>query len=184
MKKKIIDIIPIIILVLIIVLFIMLFGYYQNRNNNPSKISKSGESDFIINTLPKPETITNKDSKNIISGEIKDKEEINSGENIIIDNQDEDIKTTSNIENINTLGESGEEEKEAEHISQTTEPKEEQKKQDQIIKSSSETSNQEKQEILNELDSALQELLDVVGKVPIVDEEKLNASLIESEAMP
>ena len=54
---------------------------------------------------------------------------------------------------------------------------------DAVISSTTETSNQEKQEVLNELDKALQGLLEVVGKVPTVDETKLNASL-ESEVQP
>ena len=46
-----------------------------------------------------------------------------------------------------------------------------------IIVSRTETSNQEKQEVLNEIDDALKDLLDAVGKVKTVDESKLDASL-------
>ena len=52
-----------------------------------------------------------------------------------------------------------------------------------IIVSRTETSNQEKQEVLNEIDDALKDLLDAVGKVQTVDESKLDASL-ESEVEP
>ena len=46
-----------------------------------------------------------------------------------------------------------------------------------VISSDPQTSNQEKQEILTEIDVALKGLLEAVGKVEIVDEDKLNASL-------
>lgn len=55
--------------------------------------------------------------------------------------------------------------------------------QDPVITSSTETSNQEKQQVLNEIDDALQGLLEAVRKVPTVDESKLDASL-ESEVQP
>ena len=55
--------------------------------------------------------------------------------------------------------------------------------QEPVITSSVDTSNQEKQQVLNELDDALKGLLEVVGKVPTVDENKLDASL-ESEVQP
>ena len=48
---------------------------------------------------------------------------------------------------------------------------------DIVISSELQTSNQEKQEILSEIDEALQGLLEVVGKVEIVDEERLDATL-------
>ncbi len=50
-----------------------------------------------------------------------------------------------------------------------------------IIKSDNETSNQEKQQVLTEIDDALQGLLEAVGKVPTVDEDKLNQSLENGE---
>lgn len=59
----------------------------------------------------------------------------------------------------------------------------EQKAPEAVITSTAETSNQEKQQVLNELDEALQGLLDVVSKVPTVDESKLDASL-GSEVQP
>ena len=46
-----------------------------------------------------------------------------------------------------------------------------------IISSELQTSNQQKQEILTEIDKALQGLLEAVGKVEVVDEERLNATL-------
>ncbi len=55
--------------------------------------------------------------------------------------------------------------------------------QEPVITSDINTSNQEKQQVLNELDDALKGLLEVVGKVPTVDENKLDASL-ESEVQP
>ena len=66
----------------------------------------------------------------------------------------------------------------------TDETKEQDKEQDSVIVSDVETSNEEKRQVLNELDSTLQGLLEAVGKVPTVDEEKLEASLIESEVAP
>ena len=53
-----------------------------------------------------------------------------------------------------------------------------------IISSDTETSNQDKQQVLSEIDSALQGLLEAVGNVPIVDEEKLNKTLESSEVTP
>jgi hypothetical protein len=50
-----------------------------------------------------------------------------------------------------------------------------------IISSDNETSNQDKQQVLSEIDDALQGLLEAVGKVPTVDEEKLNKTLENSE---
>ena len=46
-----------------------------------------------------------------------------------------------------------------------------------LITSDSQTSNQQKQEILTEIDKALQGLLEAVGKVEVVDEERLDATL-------
>ena len=53
-----------------------------------------------------------------------------------------------------------------------------------IISSDTETSNQDKQQVLSEIDDALQGLLEAVGNVPIVDEEKLNKTLESSEVTP
>ena len=69
-------------------------------------------------------------------------------------------------------------------INVSTPKKDETKEQDSVIVSDVETSNEEKRQVLNELDSTLQGLLEAVGKVPTVDEEKLDASLIESEVAP
>ena len=53
-----------------------------------------------------------------------------------------------------------------------------------IISSSSETSNEEKQEVLTEIDEALKGLLEAVGKVEIVDETRLDASLKSEVEVP
>lgn len=52
-----------------------------------------------------------------------------------------------------------------------------------VISSNVDTSNEEKRQVLNELDTALQGLLEAVGKVPTVNEEKLDASLKEGEVV-
>ena len=50
-----------------------------------------------------------------------------------------------------------------------------------VISSNNETSNQDKQQVLSEIDDALQGLLEAVGKVPTVNEEKLNMTLENGE---
>lgn len=53
-----------------------------------------------------------------------------------------------------------------------------------LISSDPETSNQQKQEILTEIDTALQGLLEAVSKVETVDENRLNATLNSEVVKP
>lgn len=53
-----------------------------------------------------------------------------------------------------------------------------------LISSSPETSNEEKQEVLNEIDKALKGLLEAVGKVEVVDETRLDATLNSEVEVP
>lgn len=53
-----------------------------------------------------------------------------------------------------------------------------------VISSNEETSNAEKQQVLSEIDQALKGLLDVVGKVETVDEERLDATLEREVEQP
>lgn len=53
-----------------------------------------------------------------------------------------------------------------------------------VISSELETSSQEKQQVLSEIDEALKGLLEAVGKVEVVDEDRLNASLNSEVEQP
>ena len=124
----------------------------------------------------------------INNGEVKqepnivDKNEPNSGDSI----KNEDINkqpyenensNSGSSESISQNNNSGDDNS-GENIPDTIVeiPKEEENNQI-LITSDSQTSNQQKQEILTEIDKALQGLLEAVGKVEVVDEERLDATL-------
>lgn len=161
-KKNIMTIASIMIVILALLLVVIFINYNQPLENTKSPtILSSGEA-------KKPQ----------INNELDVSNNNDSGE--------------SNIEIITQSGETTSGEIEADDkVEEKEEPiKNEPKKTDfgtlseaSIISSQTETSNQEKQQILNEIDDALQGLLDAVGKVQTVDEAKLDASL-ESEVEP
>lgn len=66
----------------------------------------------------------------------------------------------------------------------TIELPEDKQKPNEIISSNTETSSQEKQEVLTEIDEALKGLLEAVGKVEIVDETRLDATLRQEVETP
>lgn len=130
-------------------------GLIESIINNSSEKTDSGNSQLVLNSgdnLGKPE----------ISGETLLPEKI-------IDN---------NIDDENYIKEGSGDENSGDVLPSTIIeiPSEEEPSQI-LITSDSQTSNQQKQEILTEIDKALQGLLEAVGKVEVVDEERLDATL-------
>ena len=143
------------------------------KGNPVLKPKESGDSILKANTentnievLDSGEHIISDAPTNVVTSEPVE----NSQENFMIDNN---VSQSDNIEAIPTS-----------RPRRPTKPKnniDTDDTKEPVISSNIETSNEEKRQVLNELDSALQGLLDAVGKVPTVDEEKLDASLKGSE---
>ena len=166
------------IIILIALLILIFLNYFNNReiiniinSNNSNVMHTSGENTTNNNVENNRDIIDTKEESGdivslIMSGEsnIEPVPEIQN-ENIIVS----DTKV-NNIPDVKPNNDSNTEEK----------PKEN----NTVITSNVDTSNEEKRQVLNELDSALKGLLDVVSKVPTVDEEKLDASLKVSEVSP
>ncbi len=186
MNNRIIRIATIMIFVLIVLLLVIFYGYISTR-------------DISTNIKGRPHV-----SENSVS--------FSSGDKVLVSGEDNDLEKISGEENQIEVTASAEIEKNPEPIIKDEPTKQETKVeedngeneqrmpdtiieipnendndriiQEPIISSSIETSNEEKRQVLNELDSALQGLLEAVGNVPTVDEDKLNASLTESEVAP
>ena len=196
----------IMIIILILVLILIAITYFNSREIVDTKVpyvsNSSGEKknieekelDDIIDNMSDEDSIQivsgESVTTNITSGELNTK-----NDEMIVKNVEEfsgddkenqkvvEILDTNVDNNIAEINSSGENEKEEITVNDYETPYNTKDK-EPVITSSSETSNQEKQQILNELDDALQGLLEAVGKVPTVDEEKLDASLKESEVQP
>ena len=169
MNKWIKIITSLMIIILIALLILIFLNYFNNReiiniinSNNTNNIHASGE-----NAKDEKENIdivvSSGEKENFESGEITD-------EPIVEQIQDEKKPDPTNKTDKKTEIKPQADEKPKDNNS--------------VISSNVDTSNEEKRQVLNELDSALKGLLDVVSKVPTVDEEKLDASLKESEVSP
>ncbi len=190
MQSTLFKITTVMIIILFLILVSMFIGYFLRDEETKPVVTPRASGEQVSTKAPK-ETKNN-------SGEINIDEKLSSGEATLIvtpsvaptinptakptakpddkTNPKPTVKIDETIipENV-TEPQSGNTEidnKEKEPIAPET-----------VITSTAETSNQEKQQVLNELDEALQGLLDVVSKVPTVDESKLDASL-GSEVQP
>ena len=189
MNKKMMQVITILIILLSIVLAVVFFGYLlSHRPSNvktPYKPNSQVSGEKTNEVIPsKPSSDDKIEESGDISGDIIETlpiESSNENENV------QDDKVTNNkVDEKAPIKEPTpqvvEEDKNS-TIPNTIIEIGDNVVQDPVISSNTETSNQEKQQVLNELDSALQGLLEAVGKVPTVDEQKLDASL-ESEVQP
>ena len=189
MNKNLKFITLVMIIILIIALLVIAATYFSRRRitdtKTPYVLNNSGESTQV---KIKP-SVASGDFVEISStseGEHLPKELTSSGEEDIDEPQIDVPKITTDIKlegsdgNITiSSGNDGHENEIVNNTEVSTTPNTE-----PIIISTTEASNQEKQQILDELDDALQGLLEAVGKVPTVDEDRLNASLQESEVQP
>ena len=198
MNKNIFRITTIMIVILTLILVAIFIDYFSksediiNRQNPNTHISgektsnreENNKNNATINSMEdgsksgeetNAEHLAEQSGENL-NNELKIDEEIITPEN----NKQETIKEPE--ENINDVKTEATDSGEANSIS-TVKIDFKDNTQDPVISSSTETSNQEKQQVLNELDDALQGLLEAVSKVPTVDETKLDASL-ESEVQP
>lgn len=201
MNKRIMRLTAIMIIILVIILIIVFTTYLANRNENSIKKPNTSRVSGEVNTPnpPTTEIISSGEEKNSDkpSGEIivenNGIENNSSNEDKNKDKEKEtkvEIKTENNNKgkNENKNDQNNEASNNNEDENKTSMPDiiinvKEENKQEPVITSDINTSNQEKQQVLNELDDALQGLLEVVSKVPTVDEQKLDASL-ESEVQP
>ncbi len=195
MNNKILMITTTMIFITIVVLLCIFFSYLTSRdiaNSRPSSnLHVSGETsisgDKKVKDEIKPEDADSGDlpvideplqevdsNKSIDEPSITNNE--NPQENVEVENNQAEIKDENKSDTI--------EQKDNKPVNIEKPIKEDPKIQEPIISSSTDTSNEEKRQVLNELDTALQGLLEAVGNVPTVDEDKLNASLTESEVAP
>lgn len=187
------------IIILIAVLIWVFLSYFKENEIIDSISSTFRSGDFSVSTLDIPSgnsvnekndnyTVNNGLIESIINNSPEYTEsgskEIysNSEDKVISDDIGNDIKSgdenvsgeiNNNIQNNNTPAENKSGEKLPNAIIEIPEDEANQI----LITSDSQTSNQQKQEILTEIDKALQGLLEAVGKVEVVDEERLNATL-------
>lgn len=174
------------IIILIIVLIWIFLSYYRKDNIIGTMGNYSGDSNVSALEIPsgnyiEGENIINKEGlvESIIDNQpIKP---IDSGDKTI--NKNDEVKEVENgVESSsgNTTVESSGDNESGEKMPNTVIeiPSDNIPDSENIIISSElQTSNQQKQEILTEIDKALQGLLEAVGKVEVVDEERLNATL-------
>ena len=187
MNNKIMKITTILIIILSLLLVVMLFSYFNKRDpgedtKNIPNIKVSGEK----------QSISTKKEEDVLSGEeilfsgektIIEETQPGSGEAVIVNSEVKEVteekRPPKNIV-VKPIENDNNNQKENivvdTNIPEVVEPIES-SVQESIISSSTETSNQEKQQVLDEIDNALQGLLEAVGKVPTVDEQKLDASL-------
>lgn len=171
------------IVILIIALVYILISYYEKNeiiNTNVSTLMiPSGE--YMIN-----EKHTGNESliESIIKGSSGNSNNESSKDNNLYKSGDTLNEETPYTSGENMGNEQSYESNQTQHnsgdnipnvIVEVTEPKDSSNQ--LVITSDSETSNQEKQQILTEIDEALKGLLEAVGKVETVDEERLNTTL-------
>ena len=164
------------IVILIVALVGIFLSYYKDNEATDTFIFESGNSNVSTLNIPSGEYINNvkridiSNNEGLIESIIKDSTESNLED---IKNQESNDNNSQNPENINNNN-SGD------TIPYTIIDIPDNSKADSnqfVISSNSQTSNQEKQEVLDEIDKALQGLLEAVGKVEIVDETRLEATL-------
>lgn len=171
MNNKIMKISAILIVILSIALIVLFIDYFLRRNINNTSSEHPSQVSGDIN-----KTDNNKEPTNISGDTI----ELNSGEYISGDETNNLIdENNSNSQKDQTSNDKTQ----SVMFPNTIIDVVDNNSPEPVISSNTETSNQEKQQVLDEIDSALQGLLEAVGKVPTVDESKLDASL-GSEVQP
>ena len=167
MQKFIQPIATIMIVLLLVVLVWIFLGYYKGYENVETMQGVSSGDIYVSNSNSQGNE--NKERENIVSSIISTPSGDNQAEN-------------NNGQNSNSNS--------SENNGQNTIPNvtiylpEDSQKPTEIISSNTETSSQEKQEVLSEIDEALKDLLEAVGKVEIVDEARLDATLEQGVESP
>jgi len=194
MNKIIKPVATVMIIVLIMALIWIFLTYYKNNEDIDTIVYPSGNSNVSSLNIPNDDYINDKNSTETLSGNqgliesiinnTSSKENENSGDSVVDVNINNDEKTDSpknqlnssgdniNINSGDTINNSGEV-----IVSEKEDTKNNNQEVDIVIVSDPQTSNQEKQEVLTEIDKALQGLLEAVGKVETVDETRLDATL-------
>ncbi len=182
MNKKIMTITTVMLIVLIFVLIIIYLAYVKNEPTDiTTKNNISGETTTVVEPTSTP-LISISD----ISGEGEDNSIIEVSETpepspvIVTEKPIKTTKTPSATQNSKVIEPPSVVFEESGETIEKSEP-EDNNIVDSFIISDNETSNQDKQQVLTEIDDALQGLLEAVGKVPTVDEEKLNKTLENGE---
>ena len=179
MNNKIMKITAILIVLLSIALIVLFVGYFLNRRIDDKVTNNNRVSQVSGDKSKVQEAPHESGEKTILSGEVLPDDPLT-----IIENSGEKVSIPSDETNNENP-----QDREKEHVENNTSMPNtiieivDNNTPEPIISSNTETSNQEKQQVLDEIDSALQGLLEAVGKVPTVDESKLDASL-ESEVQP
>lgn len=176
-------------IILLLVALIWIFLSYYGQNDVIDTISySSGNSDVSTPGIPNTEYISNSEEKYDYDNLIESIQNM-SGEKETTNNEEIKEPVISG-EQLPGIKSSGDNEEILENIVQNPRPQikdsENQREPNNqgIISSTSETSNEEKQEVLTEIDEALKGLLEAVGKVEIVDEKRLDASLNSEVEIP
>lgn len=185
--NKTIQTVATVMIILLLVILIWIFLSYYKQNDIIDTISyPSGNSNVSTPGIPNTEYISNNEEKHDYDNLIESIQNM-SGEKEI---SKENVEVLISGEQQTTIEISGDNNEISENMEQNLNIKlEETKKQSNstnqlVISSTSETSNEEKQEVLTEIDEALKGLLEAVGKVQIVDEKRLDASLNSEVEIP
>lgn len=181
MNKAIKTAATIMIIILIFALIWIFTSYYKNNSTIDTIVFSSGNRNVSTLKMPSGEYISNENKENssINDGLIESIKNISDNTPNIKESQPSKDSTNESLENISGGENLLENEISGDSNISTPDiiieiPNE---SKDIVISSELQTSNQEKQEILSEIDAALQGLLEVVGKVEIVDEDRLEATL-------
>lgn len=183
MNKMLQAITTVMIILLLVILIWIFISYYKDADTINTIASLSGNTSVSTPGIP---------NKDYMSEGKKQYDYDNLIESIQSMSGEGSKKNETSIKNENELsGESNSEEniyesgnKMIENIDDQIENQDERPDNQLVIVSDPETSNEEKQEVLTEIDEALKGLLEAVGKVEIVDETRLDASLNSEVEIP
>lgn len=191
--NKTIQAVATIMIILLLVALIWIFLSYYRKNDTIDTISYPGENSNVSTPgIPNTEYISNNTEKHDYDNLIESIQNM-SGEKEINKGNEETLISGELQPTIETSGDDRESIKDnviTGKINQNpnTIPEESNNQSNPsnqlVISSTSETSNEEKQEVLTEIDEALKGLLEAVGKVQIVDEKRLDASLNSEVEIP
>jgi len=190
--NKIIQAIATVMMVLLLMILICIFlSYYKEYDTVDTVSFLSGDTNVSTPGIPNNNYILGNEEKynydNLIASIQK-----RSGEELISKNSGQDgekeisasVEISGNIDSGEEIIKSGDGKTENDGEKVVSAGEQREPGNQLVIISDPETSNEEKQEVLTEIDEALKGLLEAVGKVEVVDETRLDATLNSEVEIP
>lgn len=190
-------------LMIIVLLVVLIWVYLSYYRGNTSSVLNNEDYNSNVSALNIPNNVSVESGEGLVASIIKENTDKMGSSNVSTSGEDTSIYSNENETRVDnnenkSNDNQGEVSKEDETNNQNINnnsgermpntiidiPNATQEPNDIMISSSTETSDSEKQKVLNEIDTALQNLLETVGKVQTVDEERLNATLSSEVIAP